>query len=949
MTNTQVLWVLRSDQGKLRGPFDTPVVLKMIREGQVSGEEKIARYPGGKWIPISKEPEFYDQLLGVLESDAEEAKKETVFRNNNNNNNNEDETIIPDFMSSQSKVSFENTSQQKNSNVEKKSEAPIIELSNLKPIEQKNRQRFLLKPLAVLAGVFLLGAGLLLWPDSNSKGKIHLIAPKPGEETLSPEEIKTRTKLALSDIQQDTVESYLQAQNKLVSLIEGAPRNLPGRALLCLVYKELWPFSYQDQDDQKVLIQFSQGTKNLNLIGIHGNVCEAIKLMSLGRMKEARGVVDNMMDNPDDISFLSIVYVIKAELLSFDSDLANAIAFYSQAMEKGKDWLKPRISLGFLQLKNKQYAEAMRNFQDALKLNPNHKSAKLGLGFVLHKGYKKDDEAFEWLKNALDMTARAPRDIEGEGFFILATLALQRDDKDLAKEFAAKAYERDPQSEQIKDMLIRLGGMDNLKLAGSQKNELIFLGDQYARQGDCFSAQAQYKTAFELDPKNGVAAMKAAKCLWQLYQSYEAIEWLKKATFADPQLTVAYVLQADYLSSRFDFSTASQILMQAKRDSPGSYEVYRGLSQIEFRKNNLEGAIAYGQKAVGLYQGDIETLIILSQANIFLAKKILPGTLPEVKKRDEALKDATRFALKALEIDGSNLAANKNYALIMSVTTGVDAGARILQELIRKYSFNYEYRVALADLYRSEQRYPQAQTLYEQVTDADPKNKDAHLGLGECYREQKEFTKSLKAYLSASALDPSDARPIFEIGKLYFNSQRYDDAVKYFERSNKINPHYPKTFYYKAKAAFAAGALEDAMESVKIEKKNNPYLSDSYILSGQIHYAQKQYAECASEYAQALKLRSQGAETYVRAAQCYRLNGSIEVAEDMLAIAATRESGYAEIYREQGAIFDTKGDRKASIKGYCLYLELSPNALDKKEVEGRLNQLGFRSEDCNTK
>ena len=422
MTNTQVLWVLQSDQRKLRGPFDTEVVLKMIREGQVSGEEKIARYPGGKWIPISKEPEFYDQLLGVLESDAEEAKKETVFRNNNND---DDETIIPDFLKSHSKVSFENSYDQKNSKdyiVEKKSEASVIELSNLKPIEQKTRLRFLLKPLAVLAGVFLLGLVLLFWPDSNSKGKIHLIAPKPGEETLSPEEIKTRTKLVLSDIQQDTVESYLQAQNKLVSLIEGAPRNLPGRALLCLVYKELWPYSYQDQDDQKVLIQFSQATKNLNLIGIHGNVCEAIKLMSLGRVKEARGVVDNMMDNPDDISFLSVVYVIKAELLSFDRDLPNAIAFYSQAMEKGKDWLKPRISLGFLQLKNKQYAEAMRNFQDALKLNPNHKSAKLGLGFVLHKGYKKDDEAFEWLKNALDMSARAPRDIEGEGFFILATL-----------------------------------------------------------------------------------------------------------------------------------------------------------------------------------------------------------------------------------------------------------------------------------------------------------------------------------------------------------------------------------------------------------------------------------------------------------------------------------------------------------------------------------------------
>ena len=388
MTNTEVQWVLRSDQGKLRGPFITQVVLKMIREGQVSGEEKIARYPGGKWISISQEPEFYDHLLGALENDVVEAKKETTFRQQ------DEETIPPDSVipllnlkpekpaPAESKVSARE---------EKKYSPPVIELSNLKQMEKQTRLRLMWKPLLGLGVVILLGLILLFWPGSNSKGKLRLIAPKAGEDTFSSEEVKTRTKLALADIQEDTVESYLQAQNKLVSLIEGAPRFLPGRALLCLVYKELWPYTYQDQADQKVLTEFSQGTKNLNLIGIHGNLCEAIKLMTLGRVKEARGVVDNMMDNPDDISFLSLIYVIKAELLSYDHDLVNAVAFYRQAMEKGKDWLKPRIALGFLQIKTKQFAESMENFQGALKVNPNHKSAKLGMGFVLYKGYNKID------------------------------------------------------------------------------------------------------------------------------------------------------------------------------------------------------------------------------------------------------------------------------------------------------------------------------------------------------------------------------------------------------------------------------------------------------------------------------------------------------------------------------------------------------------------------------
>src|SRR4051812_5036946 len=66
MAKSKVLWILRSERGLLRGPFDTQAILQMIKEGAVSGEEMIARYPGGDWIAISCEPEFYDHLLEAL-------------------------------------------------------------------------------------------------------------------------------------------------------------------------------------------------------------------------------------------------------------------------------------------------------------------------------------------------------------------------------------------------------------------------------------------------------------------------------------------------------------------------------------------------------------------------------------------------------------------------------------------------------------------------------------------------------------------------------------------------------------------------------------------------------------------------------------------------------------------------------------------------------------------
>ncbi|MFN9066686.1 MAG: hypothetical protein ACK5V3_05615, partial [Bdellovibrionales bacterium] len=79
----QVSWIIRNHKGKILGPFTTREVLHRISEGSLMGDEMISAYPEGKWVAISKEPEFYDQLLKVLEKKANETgmkKPEKVER-----------------------------------------------------------------------------------------------------------------------------------------------------------------------------------------------------------------------------------------------------------------------------------------------------------------------------------------------------------------------------------------------------------------------------------------------------------------------------------------------------------------------------------------------------------------------------------------------------------------------------------------------------------------------------------------------------------------------------------------------------------------------------------------------------------------------------------------------------------------------------------------------------
>jgi len=949
MARIQIHWVVKTTGGQTKGPYTTEALLKLIGEGVFSGSEMVSRYPDGQWTLLSQETQFYDKLLEALESSVEPVPKNTANA----------ETIvgpIPEHLKSPQasqrqileKTSATNSGRgtpvPKTSSVaeqpaKRQGEPAVIELKNIAQVRKKELVKSAKLPL-ILVGLALLLVVYVLLPDGPDAGeKLSLIAPKKGAAAMSDQQAKEKYTAAVAAMEADTIESYLIAQNHLVSIVEGVPNNLEVRGLLCVVYKELWPFAKQDANDIRTISSVTQSTRALNAVGLFGNICEIVNLQTAGHYKEARGVVESALENADHFSLLPVLYEFKAELLEADKDYMNATPYYEKAAQLWEKWLKPLVKAGAMAVVQNQGPKAAQYFKAVLEKNPNHREAKIRAGILQYRAFKQEENAFQFLKSAMSSQARISRDLEAEGYFVLAELYLNKSEKSPALDSAQKAYRLSPNNAKYKQLVVRLGGSDKIK-EKSTNSEMMFIADQYARTGDCLAAQAEYKAAFEMDPKNGMAAVKAAKCLWQLNQSFESVEWLTKATKAEPDLITAYVLQADYMSQRYNFAGASNALTAAARISPNNYEVLRGMALMEFRRNNMQGCINFAQRALRSYDADIETYTLLARASAAMYANTIAATKKDVDAREGYQRDALRYATKAVEIDATNTDAQVTYAKVMAQINGVDSGVNYVKELIKKYSYSTEYRIALAEIYKAEERFTQAQEYYEQVTEADPRNKKAFIGLGECYKAVGLIDRALKAFLSAAVLDPSDGEALFQAGRLYMDTSKFDEAIQQFKRVQKINPNFPRTYYYIGKAAVLSGNFNVGLEAVKKEKQENPNLADSYLLAGEIFAAKKQFAECAAEYSQAMKLRPQGADTYVKAAQCYRLSGSVDIAQDLLSMASSRESGYADIYKEQGAIYELRGDIRAAVQSYNKYLGLSPNASDRGEIEARINRIG---------
>lgn len=953
MSGLKVTWVIKTSSGGFMGPFTTESVLKKIEEGDLQGNEWIAKYPDGNWIQISKHEDFYDKLLESLQHPKLKAKNE---KNNNIENQatliiSEEEIKNKEAVTAARATSLEvlpNIEKQKahqtKINIQPSSQAnnpKVIELNDLKKEEKKLVREKIFLPIIV--GVAAVGIILfLLFGDNKDSNEeyIQLVYPGKQNKELSQEDVLNGIKSALTSIVKDTTESYLEAEFKLVSVIEGAPKNIEARGHLCLVYKELWPYTRQDVNEQKKVNKLVQTTRALDLINPYGYYCEAVKLYTMGKYKEARGVIDKTIDNPFYLTWALLQ--LKGELLEVEKDLPNAISYYETASNSMEYWLKPKVSLGFAYGKKGDTAISSQYFNKVLEKNPKHKMARVGLGILEYKFFNQIDSALTNLKTALELKSKIPKSIESSGFENLSEIMILKNNKKAALNYAQNAYRLNPRSEKAKELIIRMGGRTEDVQLNKDENQLCSTGDQFFRQGDFLAAQAEFKSCYQLNPSNSTAAFKAAKSLWEINQSYDALEWLKNAIKADPNNVSAYVLLADYQSQRYDFNGAIQTIATANKISKNNYEIMRAMSLLELRKGNALAAINYGLRALKIYDGDIETYIVLSGANYNLSQSIIPTNKQESEKKQNAIRDALKYANAAIEIDSTNSNAQINYMKMLALMNGIDSGISYANELINKFSFNYEFRVGLADLLKSEERYGDALKYYKQVAEFDPKNKKALLGMGQCLRMLGQLDEALKVFLEAALIDPTDGAALMEAGKIYLETNRFDSAIKQFERVKQINQFYPRTNLYIAKAAKESGKYDQAIQFINEEKKLNPSLVENYTLLGEIYHIKKQYSECAAQYSNAIKLAPQGADVYVKASRCYRLASSIDIAESMLALAQRAESGYAEIYREQGAIFETRGQYHEAAAAYDKYLNLAPNAPDKAEIEARISNLGSK-------
>ncbi|HEX4922825.1 MAG TPA: tetratricopeptide repeat protein, partial [Bdellovibrionales bacterium] len=938
------------------------------------GDERLAEYPTGQWHEVSHNPGFYDKILETLALGqptlSREAKDSLLSRADRQIN----ETIAPAQTAAASPKEpdrspdfedavFLDTEQAANTRTvpkpppaqekpkKKKTPKPVgddgepatyvgpdIEVE-AKPAPQpapKARPRpreVELKarkkggnPLVRLVSIGIVAAVLLylfIGPGGgpSSAGYIHLLSPNPGQNSIAEKDLRATLKRVTEEFQRDTFQGYSYAQDQLVRLIEGAPRSAEALGFLCLTHRELWPYSFQDDVDLAAVSKTAQMISQVDSVGKNDATCRAVQQVINGRNQEAMSIVDTVLQ--EDAS-VAVLYEFKGDLLAQQNDYVTAISYVQKTQQLWPNWVKPYVSEAQYRSKLGQFAEAANMYRQILKTNPKHTKSKILLGIIEFKHFQHTDIAIDLLKTGLADDSKNDRSVAQQGFATLAFAYERAGNKSDALKYAKRAFELNAIDSEVRALIVRLGGQSAIDDIKSTDNALVAMGDQYKLSGNHLAAQAQYKAAFEQNPKNALAALKASQSLWRLNDSHEAIEWVQRAIRANPSYIEAYTTLAGYYVHRYDFGAASIILQKAQKIAPKNYEVYRGWAELELKRNNFQGAVTFAKRALANYDTDMESHLLLVRAFRGL--------------RD--FREAYNWSARAIELDQGSVKAQSLYGEVLAEFQGVEAGVQYVRRFVNTYPRITEYKVSLARVLKNEERYTEAIQVLAAATSEEPNNKEALMLMAQCLQAIQKLDDARAYYLSAAALDPSDPTPLFELGILYLAFKKPAPAIQQFQRVQKLNNRYPRTHYFIGKSYLLMGEPDKAVTEALAEKRLNPKLADAYLLAGEARMELKQYNQAAGEFQAALKLRPQGAEIYVKLAKSYRLTGNPDIALQMLRMAETAESGYAEIYKERGAAHEMKSERAEAIEAYCRYLQILPNAPDKAVIDGRVQNLG---------
>jgi len=523
----------------------------------------------------------------------------------------------------------------------------------------------------------------------------------------------------------------------------------------------------------------------------------------------------------------------------------RAIAEYKKAMEADPESLFLRVELAELYWRMGRLADAVRDAEAVLKINPDQSDAHRLLANLYWRNLgdpQPDKVAKESLRKAIEHFEALSRlePSETENYLVLGRLYRLNNQSGKAEEAFKKVLNADPNSRagaaNLAQFYLDHGDYDQAiaLLKRIPENEmdtglLAMLGFAYLQARDLDSAVAMYEKALAQDSDNQEIRRAYAEALMGAGKLAAARAELQKILKADPEDGPTYLRlgQLDRQEGRFE--QARQELERARTLMPDSLEV-------PFQQVILEDLQGNEEKAIQILQGLLKqserpegqyTASEASNRAVFLER--LGQIYRSQEKFDQAVEVFKQIATLGKE------PAPRSTALIIETLRLSRQPQKAMDEAdaaVQKFPEDRPLRMLRASLWSERGHLEEAVQQFQAMLNKTPADREIHLALAQAYSQAKRFPEAEAAARQALALSvkPDDQEyPYFMLGSIYERQKKYDLAEEQFKKVLAANPlNAPACNYLGYMLADRGVRLEESVKyiqkALELEPSNGAYL-----------------------------------------------------------------------------------------------------------------------------
>jgi tetratricopeptide (TPR) repeat protein len=494
-----------------------------------------------------------------------------------------------------------------------------------------------------------------------------------------------------------------------------------------------------------------------------------------------------------------------------------------------------------------QHAQAILEFQDALKLMPN----EAAIHFAIAKSYRalrKSESALSYAKKAveLDSTNKWYNELLGNLYFDLQNYSAAAEQFEL---FSLK----DPQSSaalyqlaaaqvaggQLQEALntyTRLLGLVGLDLDVLYKKLLLqiqlkmdndavltliemivsdpenldlyqMLGELYIKLGRYDDALRAYQDLLDRNP-NDLRALVAFCEIYTKQKDWKGFETTVNDLFNNPNFTKEDKLNIGYLYiERAEKDTAMLkpteiVMLRLQKAYPNEWQPYWFLSIIYLRARNYTSAIPQLQRLTAM-KPDFAP----AWENLGIAYLSIDENNSAINTFKLALEKASQPSFRMKVLLGTSL--NQAYRDEESVRVLTEALSQMETEdtsmIVQAYS-------ALALSYERLKRYDESEQSYETALLYEPDNALVLNNLAYSYSERdKELPRALNMAKVAVAKEPNNGAYLDTMGWIYFKMGNYEEAKSWIEKAVQSGRESPAVLEHLGDVYSKLGDREKAL------------------------------------------------------------------------------------------------------------------------------------------